>query len=140
MEGERELARGVSARLTPGEGRKFGLLVGGAFLVVGVLLWRRGHAAPAWVVLALATTLITAGLAAPTRLGPVYRGWMALALAISKVTTPILMGAIYFLVLTPTGVIARLFGHRALSRPRGTATYWQNRPAGSRRGDMNHQF
>jgi uncharacterized membrane protein YhhN len=86
------------------------------------------------------TGLVVAGLAVPTWLGPVYRGWMAFALAISKVTTPILMGAIYFLVLTPTGLLARLFGHRPLSRPRGTATYWQSRPAGSRRGDMDHQF
>jgi hypothetical protein len=107
--------------------------------VVGILLWRRGHHVPASVVLVLATALIAAGLAVPTRLGPVYRSWMALALAISKVTTPILMGAIYFLVLTPTGVIARLFGHRPLSRPPG-ATYWQRRPSGARRGQMDHQF
>lgn len=140
MERERELARGVSARLTPVEGRKFGLLVGGAFLVVGVLLWRRGHFAAASVALVLATGLIAAGLAVPTRLGPIYRSWMALAVAISKVTTPILMGAIYFLVLTPTGVIARLLGHRPLSRPPEAATYWQSRPSGARRGEMDHQF
>jgi hypothetical protein len=133
------VARGVSARLTAAEGRKFGLLVGGAFLVVGALLWRRGHLVAASVVLVLATALIAGGVAAPTRLGPIYRGWMALAMAISKVTTPVLMGAIYFLVLTPTGLIARLFGHRPLSRPPG-ATYWQSRPSGARRGDMDHQF
>jgi Saxitoxin biosynthesis operon protein SxtJ len=126
--------------LTSLEGRKFGLLVGGAFLVVGALLWRRGHLVAASIVLVLATALIAAGLAVPTRLGPIYRGWMALALAISKVTTPILMGLIYFLVLTPTGVIARLFGHRPLSRAREATTYWQARPEGSRRGQMDHQF
>lgn len=121
------------------EGRKFGLLVGGAFLLVGIVLWWRGHSTAAWVALLLATGLIVAGLAMPTRLGPIYRGWMGLAVAISKVTTPILMGAIYFLVLTPTGVIARLLGHRPLSRPQG-ATYWQSRPSGARRGEMDHQF
>jgi saxitoxin biosynthesis operon SxtJ-like protein len=130
----------ISAGLTSAEGRKFGLLVGGAFLVVAVLLWRRTHLAGAAIALVLASVLILGGLIVPGRLGPIYRGWMALALAISKVTTPIFMGAIFFLVLTPAGLLVRLFGHRPLTRARGSATYWQSRPAGARQGDMNHQF
>jgi hypothetical protein len=140
MAGEWKLERRVPARLTPAEGRKFGLLVGGAFIVLGLLLWYRGHSTGAWIVVPLGTLLIAAGLIAPSRLGPVYRGWNALALAISKVTTPIFMGVIYFLVLTPTGLLARLLGHRPLSRIRGEPTHWQNRPAGGTRGNMNHQF
>lgn len=140
MEGGGKLARGIPARLTPAEGRRFGLVVGGAFLVLGGMLWWRTGLLMASIPLVLATALIAGGLAAPTRLGPVYRGWMALALAISKVTTPIVMGAVYFLVLLPTGLLARLFGHRPLSRPRGTPTYWQSRPAGARKSDMGHQF
>jgi hypothetical protein len=134
------LARGIPARLSPAEGRKFGLLVGGAFLVVGLLLWRRDRHVEAWVALGLASALILGGLAVPARLGPVYRAWMALAHAISKVTTPIFMGAMFFLVLTPAGILARLVGHRPLSWPRGTETYWHSRPAGARRGEMDHQF
>jgi hypothetical protein len=134
------LATGVSARLTAAEGRKFGLLVGGAFLVLGVLLWRRTHVVGASIALALAIGLIAGGLIAPARLGPVYNAWMALAKVISKVTTPVFMGAIFFLVLTPAGLLVRLFGHRPLSQPRDRGTYWQSRPAGARRGDMNHQF
>jgi hypothetical protein len=138
--GERKLATGIPARLTPAEGRKFGLLVGGAFLVLGVLLWRRTHVVGASIALVLAIGLIAGGLVAPARLGPVYNGWMALAKVISKVTTPVFMGALFFLVLTPAGLLVRLFGHRPLSRPQGTGTYWQSRPAGARRGEMDHQF
>jgi hypothetical protein len=134
------LARGVSARLTAAEGRKFGLLVGGAFLLLGAVFWWRTWLIGAVTAVVLGSSLIAAGLAAPTRLGPVYRGWMAFAVAISKVTTPILMGLIYFLVLTPTGLIARLLGHRPLSRPLGAANYWQSRPAGTGRSKMDHQF
>lgn len=134
------MAGGVPARLTAAEGRKFGLVVGGAFLVLGAILWWRTHVTPATVALVLGAALSLAGLAIPTRLGPVYRGWMRLALAISKVTTPILMGAIYFLVLTPAGLLARLVGHRPVSSPRGVPTYWRARPEGERRGAMDHQF
>jgi hypothetical protein len=108
--------------------------------VVALLLWRRTHLAGAAVTLVLGAALLAAGLAAPTRLGPVYNGWMALAKAISKVTTPLFMAVIFFLVLTPAGLLVRLFGHRPLSRARGAATFWQSRPAGARQGAMDHQF
>lgn len=106
----------------------------------GALLWRGTHLTAAWVCLVLGSALVTAGLVAATRLGPIYRGWMALAAAISKVTTPVFMVAVFFLVLTPAGLLARLFGHRPLSRRRGATTYWQTRSAESRRGQMDHQF
>jgi len=134
------LAKGVPAGLTPAEGRKFGLLVGGAFLLVGTLSWRRGHLPAAYVSWAIGIVLVLGGLAAPVRLGPVYRAWMALALAISKVTTPILMGVIWFIVLTPTGFLLRLFGHRPLTRRRDLPTFWHSRPSGERRSAMDHQF
>lgn len=140
MEGERELAAGVSARLTAGEGRRFGLVVGGAFLVLALVLWRRGHPAGMASALVLAAGLIGAGLVLPTRLGPVYRAWMGLAHAISKVTTPVIMGLIFFLVFTPAGFLVRLFGHRPLARQRGVTTYWKARPDGATRGSMDHQF
>jgi hypothetical protein len=134
------LATGVSAGLKPGEERKFGLLVGGTFVLLGLLLWRRGHPAGAAVSAAVGVALVLGGLAAPSRLGPVYRAWMTMAAAISKVTTPIVMSIIYFLVLTPSGFLVRLFGHRPLTHPREAATYWQERPVGSTRGDITHQF
>lgn len=134
------MATGVPARLTPSEGRRFGLLVGGAFLVLAALFWRASHPTAAWVTAVPGAGLVVAGVLAPGRLGPVYRGWMALALAISKVTTPIFMGIIFFLVITPAGLLGRLVGHRPLARARGARTYWQSRPEGARRGDMNHQF
>jgi hypothetical protein len=109
-------------------------------VVLGMLLWRRTHFTAAWVALGLGSALIIAGLLIPGRLGPVYRAWMALAVAISKVTNPLFMGLIFFLVLTPTGLLARLFGHRPLARSRSSATYWQSRPAEGRRGKMDHQF
>jgi hypothetical protein len=131
---------GVSARLTPSEGRKFGLLVGGAFLVLGLVLWWRAHVTAGWAALAVGSALSVAGLLVPARLGPVYRWWMGLALVISKVTTPVFMAVVFFLVLTPTGLLARLCGHQPLSRERGAGTYWRSRPAEARRGNIDHQF
>jgi hypothetical protein len=93
------------------------------------------------MLLVVGGVLITAGLLAPGNLGPVYRGWMRLALAISKITTPIIMGIIYLLVFMPAGLLLRLFGHRPLARDRSATSYWIRRstPNGGR-SDLRRQF
>jgi len=104
------MAAGIPARLTAADGRKFGFTVGGAFLVFGgIALWR-GKQRTATVLFTLGGLLVVAALVAPTALGPVERAWMGLAAAISKVTTPIFMGIVYFLVILPIGLVRRLNG------------------------------
>jgi hypothetical protein len=135
------MAHRVPARLTRAEGRRFGLQVGLAFAALGGIAWWRGHPRSAAVFLVLGGILVAGGLLVPGSLGPVYRGWMRLALAISKVTTPLIMGIIYLVVLTPTGLLLRLFGHRPLARDRSARSYWIRRsaPNGSR-SDLRRQF
>ena len=138
------MADAVSARLTAHASRRelrsFALSVGGAFLALAALLSWRGRPNAALVLVVAGAILVAVGVAAPTRLGPVYRAWMTLALAMSRVTTPILMGLVYFGVLTPTGLVMRLFGRRPLPGARPAATVWVDRPAGARRSDLRRQF
>ena len=127
MEGERRLAQGIPARLSPREGRKFGLAVGMAFLVLAALSRWRGHQVAPAVLAALGGLLFLAGVTIPGRLGAVHRAWMGLALAISRVTTPLFMGLIYFVVLTPTGLLMRLFGKHPLKRRAANGSFWVSR-------------
>ena len=131
---------GIPARLSPAQGRKFGLLVGGVFLLIGGLSRWRGHDTAPFVLWSLGGALVLGGAFIPSLLGPVYRGWMGLAHILSKVTTPIFMGVVYFVVLAPVGLFRRMFGRNSLVRARG-ATFWITRPPGpARRGDLNRQF
>jgi hypothetical protein len=63
---------------------------------------------------------------------------MKLALLISKVTTPIFMGIIFFLVLTPAGLIARAVGHRPLVH--GGSSNWIPRTTQNRQSNLQRQF
>lgn len=108
--------------------------------MLSAIMWWRGHQTVLAVTLTLGTVLVLAALVLPGRLGPVYRGWMAFGLALSKVTTPILMGAMFFLVLTPIGLIRRPFAAGKLVPRRSAASFWHDRPEGGRRGDLKHQF
>jgi Saxitoxin biosynthesis operon protein SxtJ len=133
------LATSGPARLTPAEGRKFGLTLAAAFGVLGLIAWWRGGAHAPIVFGALAGLFLLGGALVPSRLGPVQRGWMGMAHAISKVTTPIFMGVVYFLVITPAGFLRRLFGSNSLRAPRGKTTGWVDRREHPR-GDLMRQF
>ena len=131
----------VPARLSPAEGRRFGLTVGAAFLALGGALWWRGRGAAAPVCVALGGLLVLAGLVAPARLGPLYRGWMGLATALSKITTPIFLGIAYFGVIAPVGLLRRLAARNSLVRPPSQPSFWIARAQGARRrGDMERLF
>jgi len=135
------LATGIPARLSPAEGRKFGLTVGGAFLVITAILWWRGKHGAVPYVGGLGGLLILAGLLVPTMLGPVNRAWMGLAHLLSKVTTPIFMGVVYFVVITPIGVIMRLAGKNPLVHPPQGAGFWFDRGSDQPEpGRMERQF
>ena len=134
------MAAGVPARLTAAQGRRFGLTVGIAFLVFAGIAWWRGHPTTTNVLGALGATLSLAGLIIPTLLGPVERAWMKLAHLISKVTTPIVMGVMYLVVLTPVGIIRRAMGGNPMVHaPKGNS-YWQSRPQGKRAGNLVRQY
>lgn len=124
MDGGGGLARGHRTRLTASEGRRFGLTVGLALALLGAILWWRTHQIAAISVWSLAGALIVAAVVAPTRLGPVERAWMGMALAISKVTTPVFMSVVYFVVMTPVGLLRRAVSRNPLERDRARSSYW----------------
>jgi hypothetical protein len=132
------LAKGRPAGLSPAEGRRFALTLAAAFGALAALLWWRERRTLAAVLGAVAAAFALAGLFLPGRLGPVYRAWMGFAHAISRVTTPIFMGVVYFLVITPIGVARRTLGGNPLRAHQGESGWVDRR--GEPRGDLTRQF
>ena len=97
--------------------REFGLLTGG--IVVGLfgflLPWLVGFAFPVWPWV-LGGLLAAWALAAPGSLRPVYRAWMRFGLALSRITTPLLLGLVFFLLIAPVALGMRLFGRDPMAR------------------------
>jgi hypothetical protein len=137
----REIEMAQPMRFTATQGRRFGLTVGGAFLLLAAFAMWRGHPTTTTVLGSIGAALVLAGLIVPAHLGPVERGWMRLAHAISKVTTPIVMGVMYLLVITPVGALRRTFGGNPLVHAERERSFWRERPAGRRRSaSMQRQF
>jgi hypothetical protein len=90
-------------------------------LIVSEILWNLS-----WIV-------CLAGVIYPPLVRPVYVVMMAVALPIGFVVSTILMLVIYYLIVTPIGLVMRLFGYDPMRmRPAaGTESFWIERPKAS---------
>jgi hypothetical protein len=96
--------------------RKFGLLVGGIFCVIGV--WPalyRGQPLRAWALI-VGILLIVPALIIPRALGPVYRVWMLVGETLGWINSRILLTVLFYVVLTPMGSIMRMLGKNTMRR------------------------
>jgi hypothetical protein len=89
--------------------RKFGVTVGGAFILLGLISWWRGREIAPRVLWGLGLLLLVPGALAPMLLRPVQRGWMRAAGVLGYVNTRIILGGFFYVVLTPVGLVIRLF-------------------------------
>lgn len=99
--------------------RQFGLLMAGVIAALfGLLLpWLFDAAWPRWPWI-LAGAFVVMALLFPQALTPVYRGWMHFGFFMSRITTPLLLGLVFFLAILPTGLIMRAFGRDPMARDR----------------------
>jgi hypothetical protein len=134
------MAPGIRTRLTSAEGRKFAFTVGTAFLVLAAIVWWRGRDLPATVLGVVGGVLLLAGLVLPGQLGPVYRGWMGFAHVLSRITTPVFLAVIYFVVIVPTALLMRLAGRNPLRQHKQTTTFWIARDSVPSPDRMERQF
>jgi len=84
-------------------------------ILFGLLIpWLFGFILPLWPWIAGAG-LTTWGAIAPMSLNPLYKVWMRFGLVMSRITTPLILGIVFFLVFTPIALAMRLFGRDRLS-------------------------
>ena len=122
--------------------RSFGIVFTLVFLAMGVWVVSGGQS-KGWLFFVSAALFLVVAIARPSILGPLNRAWAKLGLLLGQVFNPILLGVVFFLVVTPMAVIRRLLGKDSLhlkSKP-DLKSYWIDRsPAGPKFGSMTKQF
>jgi hypothetical protein len=118
--------------------REFGLIVGGVLLLLSSWWFYRGkfpHVSQ--ITLPLGAALVTLGLVFPKALVLPNKAWMALAEAMSFVMTRVILAVVFFGIVTPIGVVKRLFGWDPLYRRAAPGdSYWK--PYTERQRDPRH--
>ncbi len=128
--------------VTGSSDRNFGLTFAAVFVLIGaVKLWSGTASAPYW--LAAAACFLILAFWAPSRLAPLNRLWLKLGLLLYRVVNPLVMALLFFLVVTPMGLVMRLIGKRPLRLAFDPASpsYWMTRtPPGPSPATMTRQF
>lgn len=109
--------------------RSFGFLFSVIFAGLGVYSFYKGwtqSTGAAWLVASLIMGLVT--LFAPRILVPFNKAWFLLGQLLGKIVSPIVLGIVFFGLLTPVAVITRLFGRDVLRLKRhAVSSFWVER-------------
>ena len=108
--------------------RKSSLLVGAVFLLIALWNFYKGRQVVCSITGGLGGCLILIGFFAPPAARAFHAGWMRIAVVLGWINSRILLGAMYWGVMTPMGLVLRLLGRNPLDR-RGAAreSYWVER-------------
>jgi hypothetical protein len=140
--GDHHELRRSSEPVATSSDRSFGLVFA-AFFAVWTLhnWWRGGRGWP--IELAIAAVFLVAALLRPKLLQWPNWAWSKLGLLLGAIVTPIVMALLFFLVITPIGLLMRLTGKDPLRLrgPRRADSYWIVRePPGPNGESMSEQF
>lgn len=125
-----------SAQLAESEtsDRAFGLTVGAMFLALSSVPLIHRRPVLLWMAV-MGAALLVAGLAAPSALRPLKRAWLFFGFLIGLVVSPVVLGILFYGVISPCGFLMRLFGGDPLrlraspSSDDPQESYWRERQA-----------
>jgi hypothetical protein len=126
----------------PPSERSFGITFAVVFLIIGLLPLVHGGAWRPWSV-GVAAVFLAAAFLFPAVLRPLNLLWLKFGLLLHRIVNPIILGAMFFLAVTPTAMFMRMRGRRLLQREfePGLDTYWNRRePPGPEPDSIRHQF
>lgn len=122
--------------------RSFGIVFAVVFALVAALSWYSGGTHWTWWLGGSALFALVA-LAYPGVLAPLNRLWMKFGLLLAAVISPLVLGLVFYLCITPIGFLMKLFGKDPLRLrlDRDADTYWIRRePPGPPPESLKNQF
>ena len=104
----------------------FGILFFIFFLIIGLYPLKSDEVIRVWsVVLSLVLLIIT--IIKPNLFTFLNKFWIKLGILLGKIISPIVMGLVFFFVVTPIGILVRVLKKDVMGLKRGASSYWINR-------------
>ena len=105
--------------------RSFGIVFFLLFLILFLWPLTKGQDVKIWLLI-ISVIFLGLGLINSKLLTPLNKIWFKFGILLGKFISPIVMGIVFFLVVTPTGLIMRLIGSNllALKKDNNKNTYW----------------
>jgi Saxitoxin biosynthesis operon protein SxtJ len=122
------LTKVAGQAVTDAQARKTALLVAAVLGLVAAWSFYRHHQMRAVVLGGLCVALLLTGLLVPPLARLFHRAWMRLAFVLGYVNSRILLFLMFYGIVTPYGLLSKLFGRDVLDRRRrGRESYWIKR-------------
>jgi hypothetical protein len=112
----------------PGDLRRFGITIGTIILLIACfLIWKHKHSG--YYLLLFGDILVLFGIFFPTILQPLNKAWMTLSILLGWVMTRVILSVLFYIVITPISLIARLFSKDFLDLKidKSRISYWEKR-------------
>lgn len=108
--------------------KKTGLTVGVVLILISLLLWYLGKTSFVYFS-SIGGLFVIFSVIATTVLRPFHKLWMILALVMGFVMSRVILTLLYYLVLTPIGLLAKIVGKKFMpvGFDKSAATYWEKR-------------
>ena len=118
--------------------RNFGIVFFIVFLLIGLFPLIQNKEPRVWS-LVISIIFLILGILNSKILTPLNKFWMKFGLFLGNLISPIVMGIIYFGVITPTGIIMRILKKDILSlKKKNKKTYWLEKD--NTNNNMRNQF
>ena len=125
-------------KIKVGSNKSFGIVFFIFFLIIALYPLVNEESIRIWAVI-LSVIFLILGLINSQALTPLNILWFKFGILLGKIISPIVMGLVFFLVVTPTGIIMRLLKKDLLKLKKNKLnTYWINRSES--KSDMKNQF
>ena len=121
-----------------GSNRSFGIVFAIVFVLIAFWPLLNGNEIRIWAILASLTFFIL-GLLNSKLIGPLNRIWFKFGIILGKYISPVIMAIIFFFVVTPTGLIMRLFRKDLINlKKTNQKSYWIEKK--NIKSSMKNQF
>jgi hypothetical protein len=118
--------------------KSFGIVFFILFFLISLYPLLNNESIRIWA-LVISLLFLILGILNSTILTPLNLIWFKFGIFLGKIISPLVMGIIFFLVVTPIGLILRLCGKDVLNLKKNKKeTYWINKP--TTKNDMKKQF
>ena len=118
--------------------RSFGIVFFVVFFLISVFPLLNGENIRIWSLL-ISIIFLLLGVINSRILTPFNHIWFKFGLLLARFISPLIMGLVFFLVVTPTGLIMKLFNKDLLKlRKNKKSSYWIKRP--ETKSEMKNQF
>lgn len=121
---------------------KFGLFFTAVFTIISYFVYEESITASVAIAATLAVTTLVVTLLSPDKLLPFNRAWMKFGLFLGMIISPIILGLIFFVLITPVALVMKLAGRDELRlKMAHRQSDWKERqPAGPDGQSFKNQF